>query len=1053
MNIINIKPKEKPPALILFIMFFSIVAASITGSTIKDSVFLSHFEKSFLPLMYVLIAITMTCVIYFYKKLVYQKDQINVIIYSSLIFFASISIFKNNLIGWGIPIFYILIEVITIISIMQFWVLAGEIFNARQAKRIFSIIIAGGSFAGISAGYGIKPFTEVYGISSLINLTLFFIIVTIVMAIIIKPYRVLITINSQNSLPAISVKLNKITPYTKNIALLIALSSFTSKIIDYQFKMTAASTYTSESELVNFFGFYYASTGIFTLIMQFFITGFLLNRFGVLAGLLILPIAVLFGSAGFILVGTLAAVYVTKFSDQVIKFSTNSTIQEILWLPLSSKYKEQIKPSIDGSLKTIFEGLAGLLIFLIIYFKVIPESKIYLLSILTIMVAIIWIWNSFRLKKGYVSSLVKSIENRQLDLDKIEIDIEDMHTVQIIDQTLKENNELKQLFALDLLWTVPLHPWKTTIQYLFNQSTLAIKRGILELNWKNNEIIPDSYILEEILSISDLTPHAIRCASQRGIKNLDGVITPLLKEDSTSIASAAAITILSKNPQNKKSKSVIEKIITDGSQEKISDMISNIQDYPNLISNDNLLKIFINGESSVKNSILKLLKKKPNQIFFEIIFSALLEPSTQKNARMALLVKSKNPYRKKLVAVLINPKSNINSKIQVLKVIDRIEETEPLINIIIPFLNNLDLKILDESCNTLIKISKKIEIDKFSLIQINNSIDQLANRTIQLWNFELSLKNKIHSKLILDHIKNDIHNLVLIIIKLGTLKEPNVPIEDYIRFIETKDSLFLPAVLELVETTFSKEAKRVLLPLIDPDLSIDFSDQSLLPDDNFSTEKTLIDWIQNSHKWKTMIALEYLLKEEKVTLLKDIDWGKINLDIFKHTFFNFNQIDYLSRNFFDKKIIIKRNNNMYSILEKTLILQSVDLFQDIPGEILSNIAQISEEIHMDLEEEVFLDGDNGDSMYVIVEGQISVIKNKKEIALLEQGMCIGEMALLDQEPRSADAICMAESTLLKINQFGFYELMASNHEIMRQIVRILTKRLRETNKKLTSNSR
>ena len=202
-----------------------------------------------------------------------------------------------------------------------------------------------------------------------------------------------------------------------------------------------------------------------------------------------------------------------------------------------------------------------------------------------------------------------------------------------------------------------------------------------------------------------------------------------------------------------------------------------------------------------------------------------------------------------------------------------------------------------------------------------------------------------------------------------------------------------------------------------------------------------------------MIALEYLLKEEKVSLLKDIDWAKINLDIFKHTFFNFNQIDYLSRNFFDKKIIIKRNNNMYSILEKTLILQSVDLFQDIPGEILSNIAQISEEIHMDLEEEVFLDGDNGDSMYVIVEGQISVIKNKKEIALLEHGMCIGEMALLDQEPRSADAICMAESTLLKINQFGFYELMASNHEIMRQIVRILTKRLRETNKKLTSNSR
>lgn len=140
---------------------------------------------------------------------------------------------------------------------------------------------------------------------------------------------------------------------------------------------------------------------------------------------------------------------------------------------------------------------------------------------------------------------------------------------------------------------------------------------------------------------------------------------------------------------------------------------------------------------------------------------------------------------------------------------------------------------------------------------------------------------------------------------------------------------------------------------------------------------------------------------------------------------------------------------MYSILEKTLILKSVELFQEIPGEVLSNIAQISKELNLEAGQSIFMEGDHGDSLYIIIDGGVSIIKEKKEIALLGHGNCIGEMALLDQEPRSADAICIKDSILLEIDQLGFYELMASNDVIMKQIIRILTKRLRETNKKLT----
>ena len=58
------------------------------------------------------------------------------------------------------------------------------------------------------------------------------------------------------------------------------------------------------------------------------------------------------------------------------------------------------------------------------------------------------------------------------------------------------------------------------------------------------------------------------------------------------------------------------------------------------------------------------------------------------------------------------------------------------------------------------------------------------------------------------------------------------------------------------------------------------------------------------------------------------------------------------------------------------------------------------------------------------------------------------MALLDNETRSADALASKNSTLLKINQDVFYELMESNADIMKQIIKLLTSRIRAANSKL-----
>ena len=136
---------------------------------------------------------------------------------------------------------------------------------------------------------------------------------------------------------------------------------------------------------------------------------------------------------------------------------------------------------------------------------------------------------------------------------------------------------------------------------------------------------------------------------------------------------------------------------------------------------------------------------------------------------------------------------------------------------------------------------------------------------------------------------------------------------------------------------------------------------------------------------------------------------------------------------------------MYSTLEKTIFMKGVDLFHDISGEEVSHVAQIAEEIEYDSEQTIFEEGDVGDSMFIIIDGAVRIHKGNKELAVLSKGKFVGEMALLDQEPRSASVTSTEETTLLEINGEDFYDLMASRMEIMQGIVKILTQRLREAN--------
>jgi len=116
---------------------------------------------------------------------------------------------------------------------------------------------------------------------------------------------------------------------------------------------------------------------------------------------------------------------------------------------------------------------------------------------------------------------------------------------------------------------------------------------------------------------------------------------------------------------------------------------------------------------------------------------------------------------------------------------------------------------------------------------------------------------------------------------------------------------------------------------------------------------------------------------------------------------------------------------------------------EIPGEVLSQIAQIAEEVGVDRGTRVFEEGEPGDSLYLIVRGSVRVHKGEREVAVLGKGECFGEMAILDNEPRSASITALEDVQLLRIWSDDFYEMLADRVEIARGIFKVLTRRLRQ----------
>lgn len=460
----RIRPGEARLVGVMFAYLLAIVSTFIIGRTVRDTLFLHRVDLETLPLMYIAVAGAVSLASYGYSRVADRMRRDRLVI-RGLVTFGLVTIAFYGLIKSGVPgdwpyaLLYVSVEIVGALSMIQFWTFAGDVFSGRQAKRLFGFIGAGGVLANVVCGFAVGALAPAIGTEQLL----------IIVAVLFATCAALVRSAGKIAQDDLELAIQKPkgrgigvardsgailnNTHLKLIATLVVVTFLTVTVVDYQFKVVARQSMMSEAQLAAFFGNFYGVAGIIACLTQFFITGRLIERAGLIAALLVLPCMMAVGVASMALVPLISALFaatLAKGAENIFRYTVNDATSQLLYLPVPSSRRGRAKAFIDGILKPSAIGMAGLCLFLL--GRSIPPGDFALqLAFVDGALLIVWVIVVLRMKSAYVHSLIESLNDRRLDFDGAWAPAMNERALETLRVRLRSDKDEEVLHALELV--------------------------------------------------------------------------------------------------------------------------------------------------------------------------------------------------------------------------------------------------------------------------------------------------------------------------------------------------------------------------------------------------------------------------------------------------------------------------------------------------------------------------------------------------------------------------------------------------------------------------
>jgi AAA family ATP:ADP antiporter len=404
-----------------------IIGAHTLVETARDTLFLSRLPPERLAFVYVAVAVGTLLLTPLSRRLVEWVGARNALVLTLLGSAFGIGWFRLRPPSTsGVFGLYVFGGLVITLLVAQFWIVASMLFTAAQGRRLFGPLAAGGVLGAVSGALVSTVALLSHGVESLLVLAS----IGFMLAALVATFFDLED-DGADATVAVSVLPNDVKevprdPLTRKIALMVALSTALSVVVDYVFKASAVGAYPS-AELGGFFARYYLALNAITLVLQVFLTGPLVARLGVLGVSLFSPGLLVLGALAATLTGVpLVSAITLRGLDGGLRNSVQRVALELLWAPIERQQKASVKALVDGVVARGAQATAALGLVLL---TTSAEAGLPTLTFICALLAALWLTASLRVHKPYLELFRKALgrgdleregQTRELDLTAVE---------------------------------------------------------------------------------------------------------------------------------------------------------------------------------------------------------------------------------------------------------------------------------------------------------------------------------------------------------------------------------------------------------------------------------------------------------------------------------------------------------------------------------------------------------------------------------------------------------------------------------------------------------
>lgn len=358
---------------VLFTNFFLIIMALYHLKPASRSLILESHGTSSLPYIWIASALVLLVAIFFYHHVLNRYSRIQVVLGSCLIFIIILVLFRISLLvstSKIIPIaFYIFVDILAVILVEQFWSLTDSIYSTEEGKRWYGLVGTGGLLGGVAGGGAAALVINYTPLQTYDLLLIAAAIIGLIFALTwlmgrMQLYSDVMEVSKPRKIKHRWQVLTK-SRYLILIAAALMVAQLVSPMVEYQFMRIIEGNYPEREARTAILSLFFSVLSAISIGINLLITPFILRYLGVLAGLMVQPIALATSTYGFVIDPSLYPAATMKISDRGLSYSINRASKELLYIPIDPITIYESKAWIDMFGYRIFKVTGATLILLL----------------------------------------------------------------------------------------------------------------------------------------------------------------------------------------------------------------------------------------------------------------------------------------------------------------------------------------------------------------------------------------------------------------------------------------------------------------------------------------------------------------------------------------------------------------------------------------------------------------------------------------------------------------------------------------------------------------